>query len=61
MFFDSEVRCTAAEAKKAYRALCLEHHPDKGGDKAAFQQLQAAYAAVMEDLKKRGTEDPVFP
>jgi curved DNA-binding protein len=34
---------TADEIKRAYRRLASKHHPDKGGDKAKFQEIQAAY------------------
>jgi hypothetical protein len=31
------------EVKRAYRRLVRDHHPDAGGDPAAFQRLQRAY------------------
>ena len=34
------------EIKRAYRRLASQHHPDKGGDKARFQEIQAAYEAI---------------
>lgn len=34
------------EVKKAYRKLASKHHPDKGGDTAKFQEIQAAYEAI---------------
>ena len=33
---------TPDEIKKAYRRLAAIHHPDKGGDTAEFQKVQAA-------------------
>lgn len=37
------------EVRKAYRRLALQAHPDKpGGSKAAFQELQNAYEAVLK-------------
>lgn len=47
---------TADEIKKAYRKLAGQHHPDKGGDKAKFQAIQAAYA-VLGDPQKRAEYD----
>jgi DnaJ-class molecular chaperone len=37
---------TADEIKRAYRKLASKHHPDKGGDKTKFQEIQAAYNAL---------------
>jgi DnaJ-class molecular chaperone len=34
------------EIKRAYRRLASQHHPDKGGDKARFQEIQGAYDAI---------------
>jgi DnaJ-class molecular chaperone len=34
---------TPDEIKKAYRKLASQHHPDKGGNTAKFQELQTAY------------------
>ena len=47
---------TPDEIKKAYRSLASKHHPDKGGDTAKFQEIQAAYA-VLEDEQKRAQYD----
>jgi DnaJ-class molecular chaperone len=43
---------TAAEIKAAYRSLAQQHHPDKGGDKAAFQAIQEAYAILSDDERR---------
>jgi len=41
-----------ADIKKAYRRLASQHHPDKGGDKARFQEIQQAYATLSDpDLR----------
>ena len=40
--------------KRAYRERAREHHPDRGGDPRAFQQVQAAY----ELLLRSGQGDP---
>jgi hypothetical protein len=33
-----------AEAKRHYRKLCLEKHPDRGGDAKAFSYVSAAWS-----------------
>merc|ERR1740121_1807704 len=42
---------TAAEIKKAYRLIARECHPEKGGDKEDFQELNAAFERIMEQRK----------
>ena len=34
---------TEDEIKRAFRRLASQHHPDKGGDKTKFQEIQSAY------------------
>jgi len=51
---------TPDEIKKAYRKLASQHHPDKGGDTAKFQQLQEAYA-VLSDPDRRAQYDNPQP
>ena len=41
---------------QAYRLLAMRHHPDKGGDPAAFARLQAAFE-VLSDPRKREVYD----
>jgi len=31
---------SSADIKKAYRKAALKEHPDRGGDKAKFQEIQ---------------------
>ena len=37
-----EKTATTAEIKKAYRKKAMKMHPDKGGDKDKFQELEEA-------------------
>jgi molecular chaperone DnaJ len=50
----------AAEIKQAFRKLASQHHPDKGGDTAKFQTIQAAYD-VLGDPEKRAVYDNPSP
>lgn len=43
-----EEPATFAEARQAYRAACLEDHPDVGGSNEAFQILQSALRQAAE-------------
>merc|ERR1711879_881178 len=47
---------TDGDLKKAYRILAMQCHPDKGGDKEDFQELNNAYEKIME--QRRSTNDP---
>lgn len=48
------------EIKRAYRRLASQHHPDKGGDKERFQEVQEAYS-VLGDADKRQHYDNPMP
>jgi curved DNA-binding protein len=52
-------QASSDEIKKAYRKLASQHHPDKGGDKEKFQEIQAAYA-VLGDEGKRAEFGDIF-
>ncbi|MGH7134514.1 MAG: J domain-containing protein, partial [Pirellulales bacterium] len=41
------------EIEAAYRDRALKHHPDRGGDAWAFQQVQAAYEQIGADISRR--------
>lgn len=51
---------SADEIKSAYRKLASQHHPDKGGDKARFQEIQNAYS-ILGDAQKRAEYDNPQP
>lgn len=42
---------TDAEIKRAYKLIAMQCHPDKGGDKEDFQELNSAYEKIMEQRK----------
>lgn len=51
---------TLDELKKKYREYCLTMHPDKGGNKAAFQEMSAEYeqaAKGMNGTKQHAQEE----
>ena len=48
------------EIKKAYRKLASQHHPDKGGDKTKFQEIEQAYR-VLSDPQQRAQHDNPSP
>jgi DnaJ-class molecular chaperone len=39
------------EVKKSYRKLAMQHHPDRGGNKADFIRVQAAYELLEAKYK----------
>lgn len=49
---------SAEEIKRAYRKLASQHHPDKGGDKTKFQEVQAAYDTLSDDHKRAQYDNP---
>lgn len=43
---------TQTEIKKAHRKLVKKHHPDKGGDKEAFNDIQKAYEVLSNEERR---------
>lgn len=46
------------EIKRAYRRLASQHHPDKGGDTAKFQEIQAAYETLSDPDRRQQYDNP---
>lgn len=49
---------TQDEIKKAYRKLAAQHHPDRGGDTARFQEISAAYDTLGDEKKRAQYDNP---
>lgn len=49
---------TAEEIKQAYRRMAMQHHPDRGGDSAVFQDVQEAYSVLGDDAKRKAYDNP---
>lgn len=48
----------AEEIKRAFRKLASQHHPDKGGDKSRFQEIQEAYSVLGDAESRRQYDNP---
>lgn len=46
-YFEVQPPVSVADLRHSYRKLAQRHHPDKGGSKEAFQQLQSNYQAAL--------------
>lgn len=46
------------EIKQAFKKLAREHHPDKGGKKETFQNIQKAYETLSDPQKRRAYDSP---
>jgi curved DNA-binding protein len=51
-------QASADEIKKAYRKLASQHHPDKGGDTAKFQEIEEAYRTLSDPEKRSQYDNP---
>jgi DnaJ-class molecular chaperone len=49
---------SADEIKRAYRKLASQHHPDKGGDKTRFQEIQSAYDTLADPARRQAFDNP---
>jgi DnaJ-class molecular chaperone len=49
---------TPDQIKRAYRKLASQHHPDKGGDKNKFQEIQGAYDTLSDPQKRAQHDNP---
>lgn len=53
-----ERTASADEIKRAFRRLASQHHPDKGGDTAKFQEIQQAYETLSNPQKRARYDNP---
>jgi curved DNA-binding protein len=53
-----ERTASADEIKQAYRKLAAQHHPDRGGNTAAFQTIQEAYDTLGDAARRRQYDQP---
>lgn len=53
-----ERTATADEIKLAYRRMAAKHHPDRGGDKTKFQQVEEAYRILSDDQQRAAYDQP---
>jgi len=44
------------EIRSAYKKLAMKHHPDRGGDQTAFQDVQEAYSTLTDPGKRQQWE-----
>lgn len=51
-FFGLQPPVSAADLKRAYRRLALQCHPDKGGSRQSFQELQHYYRLAQYCIKQ---------
>jgi molecular chaperone DnaJ len=47
------------DIKKAFRALSMEHHPDKGGDEEKFKEINEAYSTLSNPKKRADYDNPM--
>jgi len=47
------------DIKRAYRRLASQHHPDKGGDKNRFQEVEEAYRTLSDPNTRAQYDNPM--
>lgn len=52
-YFHLSDETTLDELKQQYRKLSMQHHPDKGGDKEVFQEINLEYRQALELIKQK--------
>lgn len=52
---------SAEDVKRAYRRLAAQHHPDRGGDTARFQEIQQAYDAITNPQPQGPAQGSAHP
>lgn len=55
-----ERTASADEIKRAYRRMASQHHPDKGGDKIKFQEVEEAYRILSDNQKRAEYDNPAM-
>ena len=40
------------DVRQAYKRLAMQHHPDRGGDAAKFQEIQEAYSTLTDPQRR---------
>jgi hypothetical protein len=55
-YFDITGHTTPEELKSQYRRLCMKYHPDKGGDKEVFHQVNLEYREILERVKQQAEQ-----
>ena len=48
------------DIKRSYRKLASQHHPDKGGDKGRFQEIEEAYRILSDPEKRREYDKKIY-
>lgn len=54
-----ERSASADEIKRAYRKLASQHHPDRGGDTAKFQEIEEAYRILSDPAQRQQYDNPM--